>query len=98
MAAVLINERNGGGEKVDTEAKGRIVVDMVLEVSVEEELVLSPSPLLFPAASGSATAVTSTSPAITALPPVDTITPLPARRSGRVSGSMIRERVRKELR
>ena len=58
---------------------------------------LSPSPLLFPAASGSATAVTTTSSAITALPPVDTITPLPARRSGRVSGSTIRERARKEL-
>lgn len=35
MAAVLITERNGG-EKVDTEAEGRIVVDMVLEVSVED--------------------------------------------------------------
>jgi len=32
VAAVLITERNGR-EKVDTEAEGRIVVDMVLEVS-----------------------------------------------------------------
>ena len=73
--------------------------DVRMEQEQEEfVLVLSPSPISSPAASGSLTAVTSTSPAITALPPVDTLLYLRGKRSGRVSGSTIRERARKELR
>ena len=73
--------------------------DVRMEQEQEEfVLVLSPSPISSPAASGSLTAVTPTSPAITALPPVDTLLYLRGKRSGRVSGSTIRERARKELR